>query len=114
MTAEELLSHATEFTFLPAGASPHDRDAVRYFAVRVVWRGGNRWAVTHMADCWSLDGWQYESMPSSRTEEFLAISRFPLEEAVAIARNVVDSISINGSTWAQWQERQIGYEAAAA
>lgn len=108
MTAEELLSHATEFTFLPAGATPHDRDAVRYFAVRVVWRGGDGWAVTHMADCWSLDGWHYGSMASNRVEEF------PLEEAVAIARNVVDSVSINGSTWAQWQERQIGYEADAA
>lgn len=114
MTAEELLAHATEFTFLPAGASANDPEAMRYFAVRVVWRKGGRWAVTHMGDCWSSDGWQHESLPDSRTDTFLAGARFPLEEAAAIARSVVDSVTINGFTWAQWEERRIGAEAGAA
>lgn len=106
MTAEELLAHASEFTFLPAGAHPDDTDAIR-FSVKVVWRGDDRWAVTRSGDCWGPDGWVLESSPYNRTRKFLAAHQYPLEEAVALARQLVDGVSINGRSWAQWQEHYL-------
>ena len=104
MTAEELLAHATEFTFLPAGASTGDRDVSR-FAIRVAYRADGLWAVTRDGEFWGPDGWAYEMSPSSRTPDFIARHRFPLEQAVAIAANLVDGLTINGRTWAQWQDK---------
>jgi hypothetical protein len=44
------------------------------------------WAVRRDIDCLALDGtWSYEPMPSSRTEEWLALHRFASAEAAASA-----------------------------
>lgn len=104
MTAEELLSHASEFTFLPAGAQADDDDVSR-FAVKVSWRGHDRWAVTRFGDCWGPEGWEHEASPSNRTPEFLAVHRYGLEDAIALARQLVDGVVVNGRSWARWQER---------
>jgi len=49
-------------------------------------RGDGMWAVLDGRWCLNRDGgWEHEPMPSSRTEEFLARCRFPLEEAVVRA-----------------------------
>lgn len=103
-TAEELLAHATEFTFLPAGAHADEFDAVR-FAVKVSWRGNNRWAVTRAGDCWGPDGWDHEASPANQSPEYLAALRYPLEEAITLARQLVDGVTVNGRSWGQWEER---------
>lgn len=110
ITAEELLAHASEFTFLPAGAHPDD-DEVTRFAVKVSWRGHDRWAVTRSGDCWGPGGWEHEASPSNRSPEFLAVHRYSLGDAVALARQLVDGIIVNGRTWSQWEERFLMAEA---
>lgn len=103
LTAEELLAHATEFTFYPAGAKAGDRE-VGSFTVKVAYRSPGLFAVVRHGHCWDGKKWEYESQPSSRTERFLKKTRFPLEEASGIARSLVDTVSVNGRTWVEWQE----------
>ncbi|MCU6481935.1 hypothetical protein [Arthrobacter sp. A2-55] len=104
LTSEQLLEHATEFAFLPTGAERGQPD-VDLFTVTVSSRSPGRYAVLYKGSCWDGEGWVYESMPSSRTGEFKARTRFPLAEAVGLGRAFADTVTINGHTWAQWQER---------
>ncbi len=49
-------------------------------------RGGGLWAVTHAGECLTADGnWVYEQLPSRWDDEFLAVTRFPLDKAWALA-----------------------------
>lgn len=105
MNDAELLSRATEFTFLPAGASPGEPD-VDIFSVKVTWRGPDLWAVQWMGQCYGPDGWVYEPSPSNRTKTFLATHRYTAERAVELAQSLVETISINGSTWADAEARR--------
>jgi hypothetical protein len=52
----------------------------------ISWRGHDRWAITdRFGNVMLRTGeWVYEPMPSSRTEEFIAATRFPLDEAFEI------------------------------
>jgi hypothetical protein len=48
-----------------------------YERVKIVHRGNGKWAICHGHSCLTKGGlWEYESMPSSRTDEFLAETRF--------------------------------------
>lgn len=105
MNAAELLARATEFTFLPAGASPGEPD-VDIFSVKVVWRMRDLWAVQWMGQCYGPDGWVYEPSPSNRTKAFLGSHRYTAERAVELAQALVETISINGTTWAEAQARR--------
>lgn len=107
----DLLPHATEFVFTPAGTDRTDMDA-RHFRVHVSWRGAETWAVVWMAECWNGTGWEYEPLNSSRDDDFLARCRFTLEDAVKHARTLPDTVSLNGSTYAQWQEKRARAAAA--
>lgn len=105
MTPEELVDHAISFAFYPAGAKEDDVNGMN-FRITVERRGiGDAWAIKHFGDCWDGEDWVYESLPSSRTDEFKAKARFPLETAVELARKFVDTIVINGATYAQWQAK---------
>lgn len=45
------------------------------------------WAVVHYGSVLNRDGgWEYEPMPSYRTEEFIQRTRFPLDEAIRLAK----------------------------
>lgn len=62
----------------------------RHASVEVVWRAPDRWAICHAGDSstvWSRSGacFTWEPMPSSRTPEHLADTRFSLEDALEIA-----------------------------
>ena len=104
--ADELLSHATKFTFYPKGAPGlNPRDDIYLFGISVEWRGSDMWAVTQMSSCFRKDGHKtYEPLPSSRTERFIKAYRFSRDEAVRIATKFVDRQTINGRTYAQWQQ----------
>ena len=55
--------------------------------LRVERRGANAWAVREGASVVNRDGGrEHEPMPSSRDEAFIARTRFPLAEALRIAR----------------------------
>lgn len=66
---------------------------------RVEYAGHGLWAVRNLACCIGADGVRsYESRPSSRTDEWLAAHRFPLEDALALARRHLPGLVINGMT----------------
>jgi hypothetical protein len=94
----DLLAHATEFTFLPEGATIDEQD-VFYFAVRVAQRSNGLWAVLRMNECWNrkTKDWEYE--PRDRSQTFLRQCRFTLDEAVQIARALPDTMTIMGKSW---------------
>lgn len=83
MTDQELLSKATSF-LIWGHDSGHDWD------ITVENRGKDRWAICLGRSCWNKTekDFVYESLPSSRTEEFMKNSRFSLQEAVGLAQNI--------------------------
>ena len=57
-----------------------------HFRVAIESRGDGKWAIINGGMCWTRDGeWEYESMPSNRTDEFIARTRYTLEEAFKLA-----------------------------
>lgn len=94
----DLLAHATEFSFLPEGASFGDRE-VFYFTVTVARRSNGLWAVLWLDQCWNKKtrSWEYE--PRDRSQKFLRECRLSLDDAVRIARAMPDSLTVNGKSW---------------
>lgn len=88
-----------------------------HWDIKVVWRGGDRWAVMQDVGRWCLsrDGeWSYESIPSERTDEWKAAHRFDLDTALKLAREQLQKVAVNGKTaegyiawyWATFPERR--------
>lgn len=51
--------------------------------VRVEWCGEDKWAIRNRGECLNRNGeWEYEPLPSSRTDEFLERCRFSLADAL--------------------------------
>jgi hypothetical protein len=107
---DTLLAHATEFAFLPEGASFGDKE-VHYFTITVTRRSADKWAVLRMNDCWNKESQSWEYEPSERSDTFLRECRFPLEEAVQIARGLPDGLTINGKSWLDFKEIHARQEA---
>lgn len=97
-----LLAHATEFIFTPAGTERDNPDA-RHFRVSVSWRGKDTWALVWMGECWNGSAWEYEPLASSRDDDFLERCRFTLEDAARIAAGLPDILRVNGRTFAEWE-----------
>lgn len=108
-----LLAHATEFTFLPEGASIGDRE-VFYFTVTVARRSDALWAVLWLDQCWNQKtrDWEYE--PRDRSQKFLQECRFTLDEAVRIARSKPDILTVMDKTWLDFKAHQVLQEQLAA
>ena len=98
MTAEtHVRAVAYEVTALPSDVQDHS-DA-GYFAIRVEWRGGGKWAVKHHSSCLNKSGgWVYEPQPSSRTKRFLRAYRHDLDTALALAQNAAPKVTLNRFT----------------
>ena len=103
MDAQELLKHATEFTFYPEGAK-NDEINGDHHKITVTERSPGRWAVIHMGQCWDGEDWDYEASPSNRTDAFKKKTRFSLEKAIELASGMVETVLVNGRTYSQWQE----------
>lgn len=79
---------------------PPDSVDATIWGVNVEWRGADQWAVTHLSGCLTADGEiLLEPLPSSRTEEFKAATRFDLDTALALAEDYADQLVMNGRTW---------------
>lgn len=79
------------------------------FAVQVAWRGGENYAVVRLGRCLGKDGeWSYESIPSERTDEWIAAHRFTYDEAYRRAIDIAPTIKVNGFTVADVLARQEG------
>lgn len=89
---------------------PEDHRDAHLFEVRVEARAQRNapdlWAVAWMGRCLGADGeWDYEPIPSSRTDEWLAEHRFDLATAQRLAKQAAPNVEVNGRTaaaiWAQ-------------
>jgi hypothetical protein len=90
----------TEYT---VSCLPMDDEDANAFSVKVVRRGRCQWAVVKDSKCLGADGkWAYESLPSSRTDEFLATHRFDLDTAMDLAKYAALRIVVNGFTVSTW------------
>ncbi|MEV6737922.1 hypothetical protein AB0N14_13705 [Streptomyces sp. NPDC051104] len=77
---------------------PDDHEGA-VFNLAVEYRGRGLWAVIRMGSCLGADGtWSYESIPSERTDEWLAEHRFDLETALKLAKEAAPHITVNGFT----------------
>jgi hypothetical protein len=78
---------------------PQDDVNADLFTLTVVERAPGRWAVTRGSFCYDADGKrEFESNPTGRTEEFRARFRFTLDDALALAKRVAPTMTVNGRT----------------
>jgi hypothetical protein len=78
---------------------PEDNINAHHFTILVEHRGGDRWAVKDGFYCLGTDGdWEYESIPSERTDEWLATHRFDLDTALRLAKEAAPEMTANGWT----------------
>lgn len=89
-------------------AAPPDHLALGLWQIRVEWRGPHdRWAVLWFSNSLNTDGvWDYEPLPSNRTDDWKNTHRFPLDQALAHARRILPDLEVNGLTWAAAQQRR--------
>jgi len=105
---------ASEYRVLPTGYADSPLVDKFHFEIRVVWRGqqtdgSDGWAVLWGGRCLNSDGaWEWEPNPSSRDDDFLGRCRFSREEAIHRAVAVVDTMTMNGRTFAEWNRRLAG------
>lgn len=51
--------------------------------IKVEWRGTGLWAITNAGHCLNKDNqWEYEPLPSNRSDDFIERTRFTLNEAL--------------------------------
>ncbi|MET9957463.1 hypothetical protein ABZ135_38750, partial [Streptomyces sp. NPDC006339] len=69
------------------------------FTINVEARGNGQWAVSRHRQCIDANGnWSWESIPSERTDEWLAQHRFDLDTALNLARKAAPHLVVNGHT----------------
>lgn len=72
------------------------------YAVKVEYRGDEKYAVLHHGWCLDADGrWEYEPRPSSRDDDWLARYRFDYDTAHRMAIDVAPTVEVNGLTAAE-------------
>lgn len=87
------------------------RDAYQFdVAVEERWPSG--WAVLWAGYCLGEDGeWDFEPLPSSRTDEWKATHRFSLEQALELAMREAPRVTALGMTAAEAYKRHLEREA---
>lgn len=96
LEAPEPVVHPTSYA---VSCFPSEHPEAYNFTLHVAWRNKDRWCVTDGAYCYDQDGNQeYESNPSSRTDEFKHRYRHSLEDALALAKRLAPGMTINGHT----------------
>lgn len=91
---------------------PYDDINSEAFSIKVDYAGHGRWAVRSGSRCCAADGrWDYEPIPSERTDEWLAKYRFDLDTALRLAKEYAPRVTINGHTveqvLARYEERKL-------
>lgn len=92
----QLAVHAVTYE---VGFFPPDEEASSVFNLTVEYRGGQKWGVIKGRRCLGSDGtWDWEGIPSERTDEWLASHRFDLDAALDLARRHAPQVKVNGKT----------------
>jgi len=91
-----LLDSITEFQVCAVPQELQDSEVRRYYSVYVKRRGPGSWAVTdNFNSCYDMNlVEEYESLPSERTDEFLARFRFTLPQAIEIAERLAKTLKL--------------------
>lgn len=90
---------AAEPTVYTVTCLPEEVEDAAVWALTVEYRGRGLWAVKRHSHCLSRSGeWDYEMQPSSREDEWLAEHRFPLGEALDLAKAAAPHVVVNGMT----------------
>lgn len=99
----------TGYSVYPTGYDEAERPSDKFHFVITIEDRGKGWAVCWMGDVLTKDGtWEWEPRPSSRDDDFFRRCRFTEEHAKERALEVVDSLEINGRTFAQAVARCTG------
>lgn len=120
LTFLEQYGNSFRVTALPDDVRDHPE--AMHFYLYVEYRSPGRWAVMNFGRNKALtrDGdWDWESLPSSRTDKFIKIARFPLAEALQLAQREAGNIRMNRFGVAEitehvrkWQAEDAAAEAA--
>lgn len=66
-----------------------------HYVLHVEWRGGENWCVKDMFRCYQANGdSEHEPNPSSREDDFIARTRFPLTEAIELAKRIAPTMTV--------------------
>lgn len=86
---------ATRYEFQPEAmfvGAPEDMPEGDPFVISVEWRGGATWVVMRGSSgrvwCESASEWEFEPSPSNRDDDFIARTRYPLAQALAIGERL--------------------------
>lgn len=78
---------------------PEDNINAFHFTAKVEYRGRGGWAVTDGFYVYAADGSRaHQSIPTERTEEFLAKFRHSESDAIALAKRIAPTLRVNGYT----------------
>jgi hypothetical protein len=95
----QVIATATTYT---VSLLPDDDINHGHYAITVEYRGDDRWAVMQRRWCLGTDGgWEYEMQVSEREDDWLATHRFPLEQALELAKAAAPDVEVNGRTAAE-------------
>jgi transglutaminase-like putative cysteine protease len=96
---KDIAKYANRFTVnvLPDFVKEYEYSDAIYYDIYVVYRGNGLWAVTNYSGkVYNKNGEsEYEPQPSSRTDEFLAEYRHSLVDAIALAEEVANHVTVN-------------------
>ena len=89
----------TRLTEMTVCALPEENVNHGHYAITVQWRGGETYAVKRHSLVLGADGkWDYEPMPSSRDDAWIATHRFSYDEACRLAVEAAPHVTVNGHT----------------
>lgn len=92
MSAPEVHVRPTRYE-VTAWPGPVDAVNRHHYVLHVEWRGDDNWCVKDMFDCYRSDGkTEHEPIPSSRDTGFITRTRFPLDEALELARRIAPTM----------------------
>lgn len=93
---------ASEYTIDPCPTHPVEP---ALFAVKIEWRGEDRWRVTHMSHVYGADGtFEYEGSNHREDENYMATHRFDLDTAVELARRIAPTVKVGRMTFQDWKD----------
>lgn len=98
-----------EFEISPFTKEEREKyEEANYFSITLSYRGNGLWAIKNRVNAYSRDGkWNYEPLPSSRSDEYITKNRFTLEEAYPLAQKLSHEIRMFKMTpeeFMQWAD----------
>jgi hypothetical protein len=86
---------ATSYT---VSCLPYDDINSSSFSIKIDYAGHGRWAVRFDGSrCLDANGrWDWESIPSERTDEWFTTHRFELDMALRLAKEQAPLVKVNG------------------